>query len=74
MPQTVSVHLVNFSVHKRSIFILVMKCLTLLLHIGVGDGEGGHVPPKIRENFFRQLLCKIRAFFGLKSCKIREFC
>jgi len=33
-----------------------------------------HVPPKVRENIFRQLLCKIQAFFGQRSCKIREFC
>jgi len=38
--------------------------------------QGGHVPPKIPEKnkFFGQLLRKIRAFFGQKSCKIREFC
>jgi len=36
-----------------------------------GTGAGGrHVHPK----FFGQLLCKIRAFFGQKACRIWEFC
>ena len=38
--------------------------------IGIGDGAGGTCP-QIREKIFLvQLLCKIRAFFGQKSCKI----
>jgi len=46
--------------------------------IGVGDGAGpgpGTCPLKFGKNCFRAIfLCKIRVFFGQKSCKIREFC
>jgi len=43
--------------------------------IGVADegAEGARAPPpplKFGKIFFGQLLCKIRAFFGQKSCKI----
>jgi len=36
-------------------------------YMGVGDEGRGHVPPKIREIFFGQLQCKIRAFFSSKN-------
>jgi len=43
------------------------------MFIGVGD-ERGHVTPKIREgNIFGRFLCKIRAFFAQKSCKLGNF-
>jgi len=56
----------------------IQGCTDGDLTIGVGDGGEGagraHAP-KIREKiFFRQLLCKIWALFGQKSCKIGEFC
>jgi len=36
---------------------------------------GAHAPLKFRKKiFFGQLLCKIPAYFGQKSCKIWEFC
>jgi len=51
---------------------------------GTGPPNGGgrgHVPPgspggtkKSGKYFSGQLLCKIRAFFGQKYCKIPEFC
>ena len=42
---------------------------------GHGHRRRGGIFPKIREKiFFGQLLGKIRAFFGQKSCKIRKFC
>jgi len=42
----------------------------LAIVVGVGDGGGGgHVPPKFRKIFFRQLSCKIQAFYWVKmSC------
>jgi len=46
--------------------------------IGVGDrGQGvalPHYTPKIPENIFSGKQCKIRAFSGQMSCKIRAFC
>jgi len=51
------------------------RCMQHLDHRRRNRGQGGHVPPKIPENIFLgQLLCKIRAFSGKKSCKNREFC
>ena len=54
-----------------------LPCLLTLVLIGVGDGGGGRgarAPLKFGKILFGQLLHKIRAFFGQKSCKIREFC
>jgi len=42
--------------------------------IGVGDGgRGARAPLKFGKKIFWQFLCKISAFFGQKSRKIREF-
>ena len=37
-------------------------------------GRGAYAPLKFGKNLGGEFLCKIRAFFGQKSCKIREFC
>jgi len=35
---------------------------------------GARAPLKFGKKFFWPFLCKFGAFFGQKSCKIREFC
>jgi len=37
-------------------------------------GQGARTSLKFGKNFLGKLLCKIRVFWGQKSCKIREFC
>jgi len=50
------------------------------MFIGVGDegqpgqGRGARAPLNSGKKIFGQFLCKIRAFFRQKSCKLREFC
>ena len=42
--------------------------------IGVGDGgQGARAPPPIQEDFFGQLLCKIRTFSGKNHVKFGNF-
>ena len=58
-------------------YYLKVRFRSCLSSIGVEEGRGrGHVPtsPKLGKILFGQLLCKILAFFGQKSCRIREFC